>query len=311
MRRRLFDRYTVGLGSIALGLWMSVAVAQDAEPSSEGEETNQGTERVQAPADPPAQPEQGAATPRPEAAPEEDPAEPAAERQAPEDEISTPTLRLLRTLEAFHKDVKTVHAQFDQVRLDVIFEDRVESTGELWFEKPAKFRCDYTDPEPMINLILEDALFVYFPDLEQVDYWQFDSDEEREQQLHQLLIGFGIEVEKLVARYRVRSSEDDPALLAELEAAARREKWDPEQMALFILQPRPAFEETCPFRNLKVYIDKAGLVPEIIWYDDLNEAEMTLKMKKVETDVTIAARLFDRSAVIPSGTEYFDKRNLK
>src|SRR5262245_30768811 len=44
--------------------------------------------------------------------------------------VTSGTLRLLRTLEAFHKDVKTIHATFDQVREDQLFSETVKSKGE-------------------------------------------------------------------------------------------------------------------------------------------------------------------------------------
>jgi outer membrane lipoprotein-sorting protein len=218
--------------------------------------------------------------------------------------ISSGTLRLLRTMETFHKDVKTIHAIFGQVRTDEIFLEQVASKGELWFDKPNRFRCDYSDPEPMINLIVGEALYMYVKKLDQVDYWTFSSPEERDQQLHQLLIGFGFKADDLVKHYDIHSSVDEAGPLAELKA----EKLDPEKKVLFVIKPRPAYQETSPFKQLKVYIDKASELPEKIWYKDLSDASMTLLMKKIDLDVKLDPGLFDKDKLF-KGAEYIDKRN--
>ena len=129
---------------------------------------------------------------------------------------TTGTLRLLSTMETYHKNVRTIHAVFDQVRIDEVFDETIESRGELWFDKPDRFRCDYADPNKMINLIVDDSLFIYTPELNQVDYWKFESPEERDLQLHQLLIGFGIDVDQLLHLYEIHSSEDEAGPLEEL-----------------------------------------------------------------------------------------------
>ena len=219
-------------------------------------------------------------------------------------EITTGTLRMLRTMEAFHADVKTVHATFDQTLHDPVFNDIVESKGELWFRKPDLFRCDYEDEEQTMVLVLPEALYMYFPDLKQVDYYAFESEAEQRQQLHQLLIGFGFEAEDLMERYRIRSSEDDEGLLAELEAA----QGDAAGQVLFQFMPRPAYEASSPFRVLKVTIDKASMLPEKIWYSEYSEAERTLRMTGIKTDAQLAEGLFDRKQLIPSDAVLIDKR---
>jgi outer membrane lipoprotein-sorting protein len=221
-----------------------------------------------------------------------------------EPQVTSGTLRLLRTLETFHKNVKTVRATFDQVRVDELFPDEVKSQGELWFRKPYLFRCDYTYERPMTLLILENALYMYMPDLEQVDYITFESEKSREQQLHHLLIGFGFETDELIKTYEIHSSEDELEARDELTGAGL----DPAGKALFVFKPRPRFEETSPFLLLKLYIDKASHLPEKIWYLDPNDASMTLTMKKIQTDETFDDGTFDRLKLFPADVQYFDKR---
>jgi outer membrane lipoprotein-sorting protein len=219
-------------------------------------------------------------------------------------DVTSGTLRMLRTLNAFHKDVKTIHATFHQSREDEVFLKTVQSEGELWFRKPYFFRVDYANPQPMITLILEKMLYSYVPELKEVDCWSFDSDQNRDQQMHQLLLGFGQDEAELVRLYRIHSSEDEAEPLKELVS----DGMDPKKKVLFYFTPRPQYADGSPFVKMKLFVDKATHMPEKIWYEDSNDANMTLAMKKIQTDVGLDDALFNPNRVFPSGVEYIDKR---
>lgn len=221
--------------------------------------------------------------------------------------VSSATLRMLRALEAFNKNVKTVHATFDQVRVDPVLLDTVSSRGELWFEKPARFRCDYAQPQPMITLVTDNTFYNYLPEHKQVEFFKFASDEERNQRLHHLLIAFGFDADALAGQYEIRSSEDDPELQKELAQA----RLSPDKKVIFQVRPRPAFADSSPFKVMKVTIDKASHLPEKIWYKDEADASLTLTMKKVELDPRIPAKVFDKDAIFPGRITYIDKRNTQ
>lgn len=226
---------------------------------------------------------------------------------ASETPITSATFKELRSLESFNQKVRTVHVTFDQIRVDPVMQDTARSPGELWFDKPARFRCDYTQPQEMITLITDNTFYNYLPKEKQVEYFKFASDEERDQQLHHLLIVFGFNADELARRYVIRSSEDDPELKAELAKASL----SPDRKVIFYVKPRPAFEESCPFKVMKVTIDKASHLPEKIWYKDLSDADLTLSKMKVELDPVLAARIFDKKVLFPDKVEYIDKRNAQ
>ena len=62
--------------------------------------------------------------------------------------------------------------------------------------------------------------------------------------------------------------------------------------------------------ELKLYIDKASHLPEKIWYQDPNDAHMTLRMKKIETDAALSDTLFDRGKLFPADAETIDRRTM-
>lgn len=211
------------------------------------------------------------------------------------------TMRLLRDLEGRHGRTQNVHGTFKQLKESEVFLEETTSTGEFWFRRPDLFRTDYAPPDELTNLIVEDAIYVHTPSLKQVEVYRFASKEERDQQLHSMLIGFGFKAEEIAREYEVHSSADEPALREELTAAGL----DPEQKALIALKPRPEFAETSPFTLLKLWIDKESLLPEKIWFEDYNGDKTTIDIQEIEFDAKIDDAVFQPR--FPPGTERIDK----
>lgn len=222
--------------------------------------------------------------------------------------VSAATMNLLKAIETAHKDLKCVHAKFFQTRMDVVMDKKTDSPGELWFERPAHYRCDYSQPDPMIVLINNNTFYQYVKEIKQVDFYKFASDEERDQNLHQLLIVFGFNPAELAQLYEIRSSEDDPALKAELV----KQKLDVGRYFSFFVKPRAAYEESCPFKTLKVTIDKARYEPQKIEYKDARtDSDLTLTINKIEYPASIPETTFNKDLLFPKGTEYIDRRNAQ
>lgn len=220
------------------------------------------------------------------------------------DGASTATLGLLKQLETRYTAEETLHVKFKQTRNDRFFrEGSVVSDGELWFVKPDRFRCDYANPELIVNLMTGMKFYNYVPELEQAEMWRFHSEAERDQQLDQIMIGFGAETGRILERYEVHSSEDNGELAAELIADGATTA----ELALMRVEPRPAYADSCPFIDLKVTIDKTSLMPQKIWYEDVSESSVDLVLSEVETSVEPAAELFDPARVFAPGAEIIDK----
>jgi len=220
---------------------------------------------------------------------------------------TTGTLRLLRALEAFHSDVKTIHAVFDQVRFDDILMTKVRSPGKLWFDKPDLLRCDYSEPEPVINLIVDRVLYIHTPDLDLVEYWEFQTRSERDQQLHRLMIGFGLKADELLKLYEIHSSEDE----AEPRSALEKSGLDPSAKTLFIITLRSELrDENSPFTRMEVTIDKASHLPDKIRYIEQYQNETIITMKKIEQDAEFSTNLFDPKIAFPANADWINKREI-
>lgn len=218
---------------------------------------------------------------------------------------SKQTMALLKEMERRHGADKTIHAEFKQIRHDESMDEDIVSSGTLWFKRdPEKFRCDYANPQPMITIIIPEAIYLYTKEFNQVDFYQFESPEEFRQQLDTLMLGFGLKAGDLARRYAVQSSESDAAALAEL----KKEGLTPDKAALLIFIPKPAFMEQSPFTQLKVFIDKAKYLPEKIWYQESQGNTMRIQLRKIELGVPIEDRMFSPKQVFPSNAKTFNKR---
>lgn len=215
--------------------------------------------------------------------------------------VTPATLALLRALETRHASVVTVRGSFDQLKVSEIFLEEIRSKGTFWYQKPDLFRCDYEPPDEMTNLILKDAIYVYVPELEQCEVYRFSSDQERDQQLHSMVLGFGFKTDDLLEAYSIVSSEDEGPARDELTQAARK----PAEAALLHLKPLPGLEDTSPFTNLKLWIDKGSLLPEKVSFEDYNGDKTTIDLRSVDLNVAVDAKKFVPS--FPAGTEYIDK----
>jgi hypothetical protein len=77
------------------------------------------------------------------------------------------------------------------------------------------------------------------------------------------------------------------------------------------VKPRPAFQESSSFVELKLYLDKARLLPMRIWYRDPRGSTMTLEMKEIDLDRELRKEMFDPKGIFPGDAEWIDKRELQ
>lgn len=218
--------------------------------------------------------------------------------------ISAPSLELLQQMQAKFGPAKTVVGHFTQLKQSEIFLEEIESVGTFRYLKPDLFRCDYDPPDAMVNLIVEDAIFVYVPSIEQAERYRFRSKEERDQQLHVLMMGLGVESEVIDAEYEVTTSIDN----AELREALTEEGSDVAKTILLRAVPRPHLIETSPFTMMKLWIDKETLKPRKIWFEDYNGDQTSITIQDVKFDEPLEQDFFRPK--FPPGTEIIDKTEI-
>lgn len=223
---------------------------------------------------------------------------------AGEERASTATLAVLQAIEEKHGKAKTVAGDFEQTKESEIFLETIQSKGHFAYSKPDLFRCDYFPPDQMTNLIVRDAIYVHTAALNQVEKYRFHTPEERDQQLHVMVLGFGCRAADILREYQVTTSEDDEELKKELATASLESA----KVALLRAAPLAAVAETAPFTVIKLWIDKGSLLPQKIWFEDYNGDKTTIKIVKVDFDAEIPSATFEPT--FPAGTEMIDKSDL-
>lgn len=121
----------------------------------------------------------------------------------PSGDSDSKAIELLRQMESKFGQINSVQGQFQQVREDPAFEERIESYANFYLLKPSKFRAEYQPPKVSVNLITDDYFYRYIKDLKQVERYHFQG-KNTAQDFNYMVLGFGVKVEDVLKVYRVK-----------------------------------------------------------------------------------------------------------
>ncbi|KPL12050.1 hypothetical protein AMJ85_02220 [candidate division BRC1 bacterium SM23_51] len=117
----------------------------------------------------------------------------------------------LRALEERHRDHRRASGEFDQVREDPVFLEKNEWKGRFCYERPSRFRCDYTEPEASTHTVIGNIATSYFPAFKQVEEYRLSREGSGIGEVNHMLLAFGIETDKILKHFVVTN---DPAAVA-------------------------------------------------------------------------------------------------
>lgn len=120
-------------------------------------------------------------------------------------------LQILGGLSERYGNVQTATGEFRQVKTSKVFNENLESTGEFWYAKPDRFRCEYKDKkgnDEMTNLIVNDILYVGLPRYKQLEIYPFGDPGSTKRHLDRILLGFGIATDQILENYDVTLLEE-------------------------------------------------------------------------------------------------------
>jgi len=181
-------------------------------------------------------------------------------------------LLFLQRVEEKNKGLKAVHATFTQARKDHLFDETVNFEGEFWYTaKPSRFRAKYTGENSSDVWLTEEKYIEYIPGQKQVD--MFSITKSQEPPVSQLLLGFGVKVDKITELFDVTSTEAAKDGETAIEFASRD------------------LDRTMNFHKVTVHFDEAKAEPRrIVLEDDQNE--ITLAFKDVDLNASIDEKVF-------------------
>lgn len=218
--------------------------------------------------------------------------------------MTAQTLALIQDLEARHATINTVTLDFRQEKVTEFFEDDVlKSSGKIWFSKPDYFRVDYAPPNEYVMLINRQIAYQYSAEIEQLERFVFASTQERDQQIHALMLGFDFRVDVVTQNYKVTSSSDDEALAAQLSSAPNAG----EGLILLEFIPLPALMETSQFLKLQLWIDKSTLLPQKVWIEDHEGSKTTFVIVASKLNEPIESSIYDIAEIVPDGITIIDR----
>jgi outer membrane lipoprotein-sorting protein len=222
-------------------------------------------------------------------------------RKQPTPEIQ----KILKELETKHANLKTVQAEFGQVKAWQDFEP-IKSQGKLFIEQPdreqaGRLRCELEAEkgeqgiEPTTTLFVNNTFYDYTPSLKQVDKLTFDSEDEARERLRMLLLGFGVSSQEVLTSYNVEKAGDVPE-------TAKTEK------PLIGLSFTPLKKEVrSQIVNVSVWLDRETLLPHAIRIEEVSGDMTTITIRSLKLNEPIKASLFEPKW--PDGVKVIEYNN--
>jgi len=200
---------------------------------------------------------------------------------APAKRSDSPTaLEYLKRLEEKNKDVKTMAGSFQQTRISEVVLEKSVYTGHFTYEKPNRFRLDYTGKDGKRDestvLMLADEVWDYVPSIEQVTRTRLDSRAGQQREINQFLLGFGVKAEKALEYFDV--SLGDPDATGKTFSLVFRAK-------------NP--DETMQFVKATITFDGKSLLPQTIHLIDSIGDRTEIELGEVKFNTSIKASLFE------------------
>jgi len=197
-------------------------------------------------------------------------------------------LEYLRLLEAKNKDVTSMVGAFDQTKISEMFLEKQQYKGRFYYRKPNNFRIDYTDKEGKKNestvLVLANEMWEYVPSIQQATCMSLSGKTGRQREINQVLLGFGVQVEKAQEFFRVDLGPASPTGKA---------------FTLIFVAKNP--DETMQFLRAEITFDRESLRPRTIVLEEASGDRTEIQLGDVKFNEPLKDSLFEPSW--PEGTE--------
>jgi outer membrane lipoprotein-sorting protein len=175
---------------------------------------------------------------------------------------------VLRSLEARGRELRTMRAEFVQVKLSAVLGDKEETRGTVSLRVPGRLRWDYTAPDPSAMLIRDGRFERYFPRTKQVFRGPAKGEAD-------LLVGFGPGAADLGRRYEVALVGEEP-VGAE---PAYRLRLKPREPGLFAL--------------IELWVEKARSIPLQTRLTEPTDDTTTIRFAGVALNTTLPPDAFE------------------
>jgi len=107
---------------------------------------------------------------------------------------------ILKKIDKRQRGIKDLKASFTQEKILELLEEKLISQGKMKYRKPDRMSWKYFEPDPLLMVIKEKRMWLYYPDMKVAEKY----DLERAGETLGLFVGFGKSVEYLKKNYQIK-----------------------------------------------------------------------------------------------------------
>lgn len=195
----------------------------------------------------------------------------------------------LRRVEEKNAATETLRGRFTQTRIDETFLEEVTSEGEFRYKAPSRFRADYRGRDETtaasVIYMVDDRLYNYVPEIKQVDVLDLPKGDSAA--INQMLLGFGVKVEKILDYFEVQpSTEPAPEGRTRLNFFSKNR------------------EKTLGFDRIEIVFVTEALIPETLYLFE-EGSETTIALRDVAVNEPVDDAVFE--AKFPKDVEIIQR----
>jgi outer membrane lipoprotein carrier protein len=214
---------------------------------------------------------------------------PAAAAEPPADEPAAgdpAAAAAFEELQKAHADLVELSADFVHTKEVPLFDERITSSGRLYYRKPDKLLLQYTEPDSSRVLIDGGTIWLYYPALEQAHRYAVDP----EVALPGVFLGFGGSSEGVEERFDVETTPPD-----------REKGFITDRI---ILKPRPGTELADEVRSIELVIRRESHLPVRCEFWEVSGDHTLFEFSSYDVNPRLDPALFVFTP--PEGTEVFE-----
>jgi len=193
---------------------------------------------------------------------------------------------VLARMEQAHQGLHDLKATFVHVREAPLFEEKIESRGELFFREPESLLLRYADPDSNVVLISDGILWLYYPSLRQAHRYEV----EPESSLPGLFLALQGKLEGIEERFRVAAEEGE-----------REQGYATEVLLLYPLEGTVLAEEV---EMIRLVIRKSDSLPVRTEFREVTGDRTRFDFFDLQKNPGFGSDTFQ--FVPPEGTEVFE-----
>lgn len=196
-----------------------------------------------------------------------------------------PLPQILHQIEQAGKNLIDLKADFHQVKVFTLFEDKTESSGKLIYKKSGKILWEFEKPDPSKLIINKNTAWLYVPKIKQVQKVNLKDRARTES----ILIGFGTSAAEIQETYEISFLGIDKI----------------DQRKVYILELIPKSKDLSSyFSKITLWIEGERWIPVKTQLLEHNEDITTLFFSAIQLNTQVADDLFNFK--IPGDVEVVD-----